>query len=62
MNKQQIHDICILCKKLVGNGEKNKDNVRVKTFLLSSYLDMVVHTRCWNKLKINIYDRGERSE
>ena len=29
-----------------------KDNVRVKTFLLIHYVDIVVHSKCWNKLKI----------
>lgn len=58
MKQTHIKDTCILCKKKIGNGEKNKENVRVKTFLLSHYIDCVIHTRCWNAMKINIYDRG----
>lgn len=58
MNKGKKKDICLFCKKCIGNGERNKSNVRVKSLILPLENDMVLHTKCWNSLKINTYDKG----
>lgn len=51
---------CKLCQELIPEGrggdiriDRNIELVRVKGDLFGEYIDIIVHSYCWEELKIN---------